>query len=83
MNRRSLNATPALEAGIIRRIYDDVILEYGLGYNVGEVSDDLATGPTATHHHLKARLISAMMRLIQRLDIAPTFWSRRYKPEWR
>jgi translocation and assembly module TamA len=31
----------SIEAGIIRRIYDDVILEYGLGYNVGEVSDDL------------------------------------------
>jgi translocation and assembly module TamA len=31
----------SIEAGIVRRIYDDVILEYGLGYTVGEVSDDL------------------------------------------
>jgi translocation and assembly module TamA len=30
-----------IEAGIVRRIYGDVILEYGLGYTVGEVSDDL------------------------------------------
>lgn len=29
------------EVGIIRRIYDDVILEYGFGYTVGEVSDAL------------------------------------------
>jgi translocation and assembly module TamA len=31
----------SVEAGIIRRIYDDVVLEYGLGYTIGEVSDDL------------------------------------------
>lgn len=31
----------SLEAGIIRRIRDDVVLEYGLGFAVGEISDDL------------------------------------------
>ncbi|MBU2994637.1 autotransporter assembly complex family protein [Octadecabacter sp. 1_MG-2023] len=31
----------SVEAGIIRRIRDDVILEYGLGIEVGEISDDL------------------------------------------
>jgi len=30
-----------IETGIIRRIRDDVILEYGLGYAAGEVSDSL------------------------------------------
>ncbi|KAG1647799.1 hypothetical protein GQR58_030324 [Nymphon striatum] len=30
-----------VEAGIIRRIRDDVVLEYGLGYAVGEISDSL------------------------------------------
>lgn len=31
----------AFEAGRIRRIHDDVVLEYGLGFSAGEVSDDL------------------------------------------
>lgn len=31
----------SLEAGIIRRIRDDVILEYGIGIAAGEISDDL------------------------------------------
>ncbi len=30
-----------VEAGIIRRIHDDVTLEFGLGYTVGEISDSL------------------------------------------
>jgi translocation and assembly module TamA len=31
----------SIEAGIIRRIHDDVTLEFGLGYTVGEISDSL------------------------------------------
>lgn len=31
----------SLEAGIIRRIRDDVIIEYGIGYNTGQVTDAL------------------------------------------
>lgn len=31
----------SIEAGIIRRIRDDVVLEYGLGYAAGEISDSL------------------------------------------
>lgn len=31
----------SVEAGIIRRIREDVVLEYGLGFAVGEISDDL------------------------------------------
>jgi len=31
----------ALETGRIRRIRDDVVLEYGIGYTAGQVSDDL------------------------------------------
>lgn len=33
------NAT--IESGVIRRIRDDVIIEYGLGFTVGEIEDDL------------------------------------------
>ncbi|MGJ8624555.1 MAG: autotransporter assembly complex protein TamA [Yoonia sp.] len=35
------NAT--VEAGIVRRIRDDVIIEYGVGFTVGEIEDDLGS----------------------------------------
>lgn len=31
----------SIEAGIVRRLRDDVVLEYGLGYATGEISDSL------------------------------------------